>query len=321
MRIVFMGTPPFAATILENLLQHHNVVGVYTRPDAVRGRGRHPKPSAVAKMAETYGIEVNKCTTLKDEAVQQKLARYAPDVICVAAFGAILPAALLDSARWGCLNVHASLLPRWRGAAPIERAILAGDAQTGVCVMRMEEGLDTGDFCACRAIPIAGLRAPELSFELALLGSRALLTALMQLEQGTCKWVKQDNAQATYAKKIEKGELNLSVYDTAETLCRKVQASSEAHPARCVVAGRRVTIEALSVVSEALGDAAFVGDFDMRAGEVRFAAKRLLFGAREGVVEVLQIKPDGKKSMDAKAFAAGVQGIKTGCVVWENLYE
>ena len=144
MRVVFMGTPAFAATILDDLAEQHDVAAVYTRPDAVRGRGKRLEPSPVKAAAERRGLRVLTPRTLRDEAAQRELASFAPDVICVAAYGAILPKEVLDIPRFGCLNVHASLLPRWRGAAPIERAILAGDEEAGVCIMRMEVGLDTG---------------------------------------------------------------------------------------------------------------------------------------------------------------------------------
>ncbi len=165
MRVVFMGTPAFAATILDDLAEQHDVAAVYTRPDAVRGRGKRLEPSPVKAAAERRGLRVLTPRTLRDEAAQRELASFAPDVICVAAYGAILPKEVLDIPRFGCLNVHASLLPRWRGAAPIERAILAGDEEAGVCIMRMEEGLDTGAYCVCRTARIDGKTAPELTDE------------------------------------------------------------------------------------------------------------------------------------------------------------
>ena len=233
MRIVFMGTPSFSASILDDLTQQHEVVAAYTRPDAVRGRGEKLVSSPVRQVAERLGIPVHTPKTLRDEQVQRELASYQPDVICVAAYGALLPSEVLNLPRFGCLNVHASLLPRWRGAAPVERAILAGDAETGVCIMRMEEGLDTGAYCVCRTTRIEGKGAEELSDELAVLGSHALLTALVHVENGAAEWTEQDEGQVTYASKLEKGDLDLDPADPAAVLARKVQASSAAHPARC----------------------------------------------------------------------------------------
>lgn len=313
MRIVFMGTPEFAATILDDLAQQHDVVAVYTRPDAIRGRGKRLEPSPVKRVAQHYEIPVQTPQTLRNAEVLAELSAYEPDVICVAAYGAILPKDVLDIPRFGCLNVHASLLPRWRGAAPIERAILAGDEETGVCVMRMEEGLDTGAYCVCRTASIDGKSAQDLTDELANLGSHALLTALVRVECGADVWTEQVEADATYASKIEKHELDLRPNDSVETIVRKVQASSEQHPARAVIAGRGLTVLAVSALND---DQARQVSVDMTSGEVRFIAKRLFLGAIDGAVEIKQVKPDGKQAMDAKAFAAGIQGIKQGGLTW-----
>ncbi|MBX9034248.1 methionyl-tRNA formyltransferase [Gordonibacter massiliensis (ex Traore et al. 2017)] len=318
MRVVFMGTPEFAATILEDLSQQHEVVAVYTRPDAVRGRGKALEPSPVKRAAERLGLPVRTPRTLRDEAAQVELAALEPDVVCVAAYGAILPKAVLDIPVYGCLNVHASLLPRWRGAAPVERAILAGDVETGVCVMRMEEGLDTGAFCVCRTARVDAKTAPELTDELANLGSHALLTALVHVASGVAEWTEQDEAQITYASKVEKGELNPAPEDDAATAVRKVRASSSAHPSRARVAGRPVTVRALRTLEDARARELADG---MAPGEVRFAGKRLFLGFSDAAAEVLAVKPDGKQDMDAKAFAAGVQGIKQGSLAWEVVHE
>ena len=185
-----------------------------------------------------------------------------------------------------------------------------------MCIMRMEEGLDTGAYCVCRKADVANKSAGELTDELADLGSHALLTALVHVERGAADWKEQDETQATYASKIEKGELDLHPGDGAAVLVRKVRASSEAHPARAVVAGRAVTVRTLSEPGDEEGRRVAAG---MEPGEVRFAARRLLLGASDGAVEVLSLKPDGKQEMDAKAFAAGIQGIKTGST-WEGLH-
>ena len=317
MRVVFMGTPAFAATILDDLAEQHDVAAVYTRPDAVRGRGKRLEPSPVKAAAERRGLRVLTPRTLRDEAAQRELASFAPDVICVAAYGAILPKEVLDIPRFGCLNVHASLLPRWRGAAPIERAILAGDEEAGVCIMRMEEGLDTGAYCVCRTAIVDGKSASELTDELADLGSHALLTALVHVERGAAEWTEQDEEQVTYASKIEKRELDLSPADGAARAARKVQASSAAHPSRAVVAGRNATVLEAREPEDAAGRELAAG---IRPGEVRFAGKRLFLGMADGALEVGALKPDGKQTMDARSFAAGVQGIKDGGLTWEETH-
>lgn len=313
MRVVFMGTPKLAADILVEIAQQHEVVCVYTRPDAVRGRGAKLEPSSVKAAAERLGVPVRTATSLRDAEEQAHLAELAPDAICVAAYGCILPREVLEIPRYGCLNVHASLLPRWRGAAPIERAILAGDEQTGVCIMRMEEGLDTGPYCVRRATEVEGKSAAELTDELANLGARALLTGLSVVEQGGAEWTFQDDAAATYAEKLAKDELYPDPAEPAAAMVRKVLASSEAHPARAVIAGRSATVERVALPDDERAAALCDG---LEQGAVRFAAKRLFLGTVDGAVEVLSLKPDGKKSMDARAFAAGVQGIKAGGCTW-----
>lgn len=313
MRVVFMGTPKLAADILVEIAQQHEVVCVYTRPDAVRGRGAKLEPSSVKAAAERLGIPVRTATSLRDAEEQAHLAELAPDAICVAAYGCILPREVLEIPRYGCLNVHASLLPRWRGAAPIERAILAGDEQTGVCIMRMEEGLDTGPYCVRRATEVEGKSAVELTDELANLGARALLTGLSVVEQGGAEWTFQDDAAATYAEKLAKDELYPDPAEPAAAMVRKVLASSEAHPARAVIAGRSATVERVALPDDERAAALCDG---LEQGAVRFAAKRLFLGTGDGAVEVLSLKPDGKKSMDARAFAAGIQGIKAGGCTW-----
>ncbi len=313
MHVVFMGTPKLAADILVEIAQQHEVVCVYTRPDAVRGRGAKLEPSPVKAAAERLGIPVRTATSLRDAEEQAHLAELAPDAICVAAYGCILPREVLEIPRYGCLNVHASLLPRWRGAAPIERAILAGDEQTGVCIMRMEEGLDTGPYCVRRATEVEGKSAAELTDELANLGARALLTGLSVVEQGGAEWTFQDDAAATYAEKLAKDELYPDPAEPAAAMVRKVLASSEAHPARAVIAGRSATVEWVALPDDERAAALFDG---LEQGAVRFAAKRLFLGTGDGAVEVLSLKPDGTKSMDARAFAAGVQGIKAGGCTW-----
>lgn len=311
-----MGTPDFAATILEDLSQQHEVVAVYTRPDAVRGRGRRLTASPVKRMAERLELPVRTPRTLRDEGEQRELAAFAPDVVCVAAYGAILPKAVLDIPRFGCLNVHASLLPRWRGAAPVERAILAGDTEAGVCVMRMEEGLDTGAFCVCRTAHIEDKGVAELTDELANLGSHALLTALVLVQKGALDWTEQDGGQATYAPKIEKGELFLRPEDTIDQAVRKVRASRATHPARALVAGRAVTVTELRAAEKL----PMTPPADAPSGRVRYEGKRLFLGVKNGYVEVLALKPDGKQVMDARSFAAGIQDIKDGSVSWGALH-
>lgn len=316
MRVVFMGTPALAATVLKGLEGSCEVVGVFTRPDAVRGRGRKLVGSPVKNAAFEAGLDVFTFRSLKDGEAVRTLRALRPDVICIAAYGAILPLEALSVPRLGCLNVHTSLLPRWRGAAPIERAILAGDEQSGVCIMKMEEGLDTGPYCLQERISISGLYVRELSCKLAQIGADLLVQALDLVDSGKAIWVLQNPEGVTYASKIEKGELDARPDDLASNICLKVRASSPAHPSKTLIAGKSLTLERVDEVDLETEPPAVQ---ELEPGQATFFAKRLFLGARRGVVEVSQVKPDGKKSMDAKSFAAGIQGIKNKQVAWGRI--
>jgi methionyl-tRNA formyltransferase len=226
MKIIFAGTPHFAATALEALLaQSFEVVAVLTQPDRPAGRGMQLLPSAVKQLALQHGLPVLQPLTLKDASIQFELAAYAADVMVVAAYGLILPQAVLQLPRHGCLNIHASLLPRWRGAAPIQRAILAGDRETGITIMQMDAGLDTGDMLLKKSCPIAGQdNARTLHDKLAALGAQAIVEALRLLEQNRLKRMPQDNAQATYAAKLSKAEAQINWQDNAERIANAVRA-------------------------------------------------------------------------------------------------
>lgn len=313
MRVIFMGTPRIAAEILKELAREHEIACVVTQPDAVRGRGSRFVASDVAQVAEALGLTVIKPAKMDEETIEC-LKSLDADVACVVAFGKILPQEVLDIPPYGCLNVHASLLPRWRGAAPIERAILAGDKCVGVSIMKMDAGLDTGDYCNQRQEPIAGRDALELQDAIASLGATALLDTLYALEADCgITWISQDESQVTYAEKIGKGELNLDPYLSSVINERHVRASSEAHPSRAIVAGRYCTIEKAKAIVECELDSE-----NVRPGMIVWRNKKLFLTCADGFLEVLHVKPDGKKSMDAKAFAAGIQGIKSGNLSWEK---
>lgn len=306
MRIAFFGTPRFAADILADIAGMVDVVCVYTRPDRIRSRGKQLEPSPVKVVAEALGIPVRTPAILRDADVIADLVALDLDLICVAAYGAILPKDVLDAPMHGCINVHASLLPRHRGAAPIERAILEGDEEAGVCIMRMEEGLDTGDYCIRRAIPIADLTTEELSSELAALGSSALLSAIAQIEAGGAKWTPQDDEAATYAQKIAKGELDADPLASALDNLRRIRASSAAHPSRARIAGRDATLLRAAAVADSVSLGA------LGAGEAIVLGKRLYLGCSDGPIELLELKPAGKGAMAASAFAAGNRELAAG---------
>ncbi|MBW4935059.1 methionyl-tRNA formyltransferase [Marinobacter sp. F4206] len=226
MRLVFAGTPDFAATALRALLgTHHTLVGVYSQPDRPAGRGRKLMPSPVKQVALDAGVPVFQPESLKTEAAQQELAALEPDVMIVAAYGLILPKAVLDIPAHGCLNIHASLLPRWRGAAPIHRAIAAGDTETGITIMQMDEGLDTGAMLLKSLTAIeAGDTGGSLHDRLATLGGDAIVEALQLLEKGELKGEAQNDDVACYAHKLTKDEGRIDWADSAATIERLVRA-------------------------------------------------------------------------------------------------
>ncbi len=226
MKIIFAGTPHFAAAALETLLaQRFAVVAVLTQPDRPAGRGMQLTPSPVKQLALQHGLPVLQPRSLKDADIQRELAAYAADVMVVAAYGLILPQAVLQLPRLGCLNIHASLLPRWRGAAPIQRAILAGDTETGITVMQMDAGLDTGDMLLKKSCPItAGDNAHTLLDKLAELGATAIVEALRLLEQNRLVRTPQDAVLTTYAAKLSKAEAQIDWTGNAVHIANAVRA-------------------------------------------------------------------------------------------------
>lgn len=224
MRIIFAGTPHFAASALATLLANdHEIVAVLTQPDRPAGRGMQLAPSPVKQLAVQHGIPVLQPTTLKAAGIQLELAIFQADVMVVAAYGLILPAPVLHMPRYGCLNIHASLLPRWRGAAPIQRAILAGDVETGITIMQMDEGLDTGKMLLKKSCAIAvNDTAQTLHDKLEKLGAEAIIEALSKICNLT--GITQDNALATYAAKIIKSEAQLDWTQSAAQLDRAIRA-------------------------------------------------------------------------------------------------
>ena len=316
MRVVFMGTPSFSVPSLEKLAEKHDVALVLTRPDAVRSRGKKLEPSPVKARALELGLPVFETSRITPEALERLSAAEA-DVFCVAAYGCILPDAVLTMASHGCVNVHASLLPRWRGAAPIQRCILAGDEVTGVSIMRIGHGVDTGAYCLQGSTPVPGKTADELTADLARIGADLLCQALDELEQGTCVWTEQDESLVTHAAKIEKAELRLDPEVSVETNERRVLASNEAAPARCVVAGKPARVMcARALDPEEISSLRARGTEPPAAGAFVVAGKQVLLGCADGALLLVDIKPDGKRSMPASAWAAG-QRDKSGS--WEAL--
>ena len=226
LRILYAGTPQFAVPALQAVLQAgHEVLAVYTQPDRPAGRGRNVAMSAVKQCALQHGLSIEQPVTLRDPVAIEQLQAYRADVMIVAAYGLILPSAVLAAPRLGCINIHASLLPRWRGAAPIQRAILAGDAATGITIMRMDAGLDTGPMLLERSVSIGSTEtAADLHDRLAELGAEALLAALPGIADGSLPSRPQPAAGITHAAKIRKEEAIIDWQEAAEQIARQVRA-------------------------------------------------------------------------------------------------
>jgi methionyl-tRNA formyltransferase len=291
-RIVFMGTPDFAVPALEALVAAgHEVVAVYTQPPRPGGRrGNELTPTPVHRRAEAFGIAVRHPLTLRDLDAQAQFAALDADVAVVAAYGLILPQPVLDAPKHGCLNIHASLLPRWRGAAPIHRAILAGDTVTGVTIMQMEAGLDTGPMLAVARTQVDAKTGGELAAELAAMGARLMLEVLTDLPSRRAET--QPIEGVTYAKKIDKAETRLDFSHAAEQVERQVRAFAPAPGAWFELDGERYKVLAAEVVARegapgttlddaltiACGHAALRPTLILRAGRPAMGAEELLRG-------------------------------------------
>jgi methionyl-tRNA formyltransferase len=288
MNIIFMGTPAFAVPTLDALgAAGHRVIAVYTRAPQPAGRGKALAKSAVHLRAEALGIPVHTPATLRDAQAQAEFASHGADVAVVAAFGLLLPQAVLDAPPRGCLNVHGSLLPRWRGAAPIQRAILAGDTETGVTIMAMEAGLDTGPMILAEATPVAGKTAGELTLELAALGARLMVDALA----GSLAAIPQPAEGVTLAPKISKAEARLDFSQPAAVLERNVRAFNPAPGAWCEIAGERIKILAAHVTPAKLAP-----------GQV---GPGLAIGTGDGVLQPDIVQRPGRPAMPLAALLNG----------------
>ncbi|MEA3052476.1 MAG: methionyl-tRNA formyltransferase [Sphingomonadales bacterium] len=292
MRIAFMGTPDFAVPTLEALIAAgHDVAAAYSQPPRPAGRGKAPRPSPVQRRAEAAGIEVRTPLTLRDAGEQAAFAALGLEAAVVAAYGLILPRPILEAPSGGCLNVHASLLPRWRGAAPIQRAILAGDAMTGVTIMRMEEGLDTGPMLAVMGTRVARKTAGELTGELARLGAEWMVEVLARLHGIGPR--PQEEDKATYAAKIRKEETRLDFARPAFEVERQVRAFNPWPGAWFEVGGERIKLLAADPVDAAgepgevlpdtgltiaCGEHALAAVLVQRAGRAPMAGPELLRG-------------------------------------------
>ena len=294
LRIIFAGTPDFAARHLEALLASvHQIVGVFTQPDRPSGRGNKLTPSPVKALALQHDLPVFQPASLRPEENQRLVASLQADVMVVVAYGLILPQAVLDMPRLGCINVHGSLLPRWRGAAPIQRALWAGDSETGVTIMQMDVGLDTGDMLLKLSCPITqDDTSATLYDKLAALGPQGLLTTLSQLADDTAQAQKQDDALSTYAEKLSKEEARLDWSLSAEQLARCVRAFNPWPVSFFMLEEQPVKVwEATALSQHATAAPGTIVSADKQGIAVATA---------QGVLLLTQLQPAGKKSMTAR---------------------
>jgi methionyl-tRNA formyltransferase len=298
LRIIFAGTPDFSVPCLHALrAAGQEIVAVYTQPDRPAGRGRKLSPSSVKEAALTLGLPIFQPQTLRDEAAIHALQAHKADLMVVVAYGLLLPRAVLDAPRLGCVNVHASLLPRWRGAAPIQRAILAGDSETGVTIMRMEAGLDTGPLYLVRRLPL-DLRETGggLSDKLSRLGGEALVEALPGIADGSLVPSPQDDSQANYAHKLAKAEAEIDWSRPAVEIDRLIRAFDPWPVAQ-------TRLEGVSLRLWGCEPTARVAPAASAPGQVLAAGKAGIDVATgAGVLRLTRLQPPGKKPMSAAEF-------------------
>jgi len=300
MRLIFMGTPDFAVPTLEALVAAgHEIVAAYSQPPRPAGRGKKLQPSPVHLAAERHGIPVFTPVSLKPADEQARFAAHGAEAAIVAAYGLLLPQAILDAPPLGCLNVHGSLLPRWRGAAPVQRAILAGDVHTGITIMQMERGLDTGPMLATVATPVAGKTAGDLTRELATLGADLMVRVLADL--GAFDPEVQPEAGVTYAAKIDKAESRLDFNSDAEQVERQVRAFAPAPGAFFELDGERYRVLAAEV-AEGEGTPGTVLD------------DRLTIACAQRALRPLTVQRAGRPAMETAALLRG-RAIPAGTVL------
>jgi methionyl-tRNA formyltransferase len=299
MRIIFAGTPEFAVPALNALVaSNHQLVGVYTQPDRPSGRGRKLTASPVKSVAERCGIPVYQPVSLREEDAIQQLRDLRTDVMVVVAYGLILPSQVLEIPTKECINIHASLLPRWRGAAPIHRAIISGDQQTGITIMRMQATLDTGPILLQRSIPIQQQTSAELFEQLAEIGAEALMSVITTIESGTVQAQIQDESLATYAKKISKEEARLDWQQPAQVLARQVRGFNPWPVANTLLNDKILKIWQAQPVNQVIEN-----NSGVQPGQIiSDGRKQFHVATGDGVLELLEVQLPGGKRLTAAQF-------------------
>ena len=300
MRIIFAGTPDFAAASLKALIDsRHQVIAVLTQPDRPAGRGRKLKPSAVKQVALENELAVLQPASLKDQEIQSQLASLKAQVMVVAAYGLLLPESVLTIPQYGCINIHASLLPRWRGAAPIHRAIEAGDEKTGVSIMQMDAGLDTGDVIDMQSVAIEETDTSlSLHDKLAALGARLIVQTMNQIDSGTIIRKPQDESGACYAQKLSRQDSAVDWHKSAKQIVRKIHAFNPWPGAKTHFQDTPLKLSRARSV-----------DTDSKAlpGTVTDTNKKIVVQAADQGVEILELQKPGSRSMAVEEFLNGFE--------------
>lgn len=315
MRIIFAGTPPFAAAHLKSLLSSnkYEIVAIYTQPDRKAGRGKKLQASPVKVLGQEANIPVEQPSSLKNVDEQEKLKNYNADLMVVVAYGMLLPEAVLNIPVKGCINVHASILPRWRGAAPIERAIIENDETTGVTIMQMDVGLDTGDMLSKAICNIDNNETGDsLREKLISLGTPALLSVIDDIDKNNTSPEKQDDSKANYANKLLKQEGEINWRDSAENIARKIRALTSALPSFTWLDGERVKIVTANASKEQPTTSFKPGEIiDIHKGKI-------LIGTSNNLLEVTRLQLSGGKAMDVADLLNGKPDILKPGMIFKN---
>lgn len=296
LNVIFAGTPDFAARHLQALIDsEHNIIAVYTQPDRPAGRGKKLQASAVKQLALENELPVLQPASLKDESAQSELSALNADLMVVVAYGLLLPQVVLDTPKLGCINVHGSLLPRWRGAAPIQRSIWAGDENTGVTIMQMDIGLDTGDMLKKVSLPIEATDTSATMYDkLAKLGPQAMLDTITEMAQGTATAEPQNNELANYAEKLSKQEAQLDWNKTADALEREIRAFNPWPMSYIAIPDHNIKVWQANVIeSEHTFDAGTIIETNKHGIQIATA---------DNILNITQLQPPGKKAMSAQDF-------------------
>ncbi|MBL6665208.1 MAG: methionyl-tRNA formyltransferase [Rickettsiales bacterium] len=298
MRVIFMGTPEFSIPALEKLIDNNNfdIAACYTSPPSIANRGQKITKSPIHQLAQKHNIKVITPKTLRDKETQAELRDLKPDVIIVVAYGLILPKEVLEIPKYGCINIHPSLLPRWRGAAPIQRPIMAGDKETGVAIIKMDEGLDSGDIINVKKITIKDSDDYiDISSNLSKIGSELLIISLNEIKEGTANYVKQDDKLASYAKKLTKQECHIDWQESARDIYNKIKGLRGTLTAYFEYKGEKIKIHTATIIDDSQ-----IND------EIGFVNNDFEIQCAKGIIKPEIVQRPGKKAMSLKEFMLGL---------------